>query len=92
MNNLVKVAFAAKSLEVTPKTIYNWIEKGLLTMPESGYVDRDEVYKVYEEQILKRSDLSKRLALHGIGRDQRGRFISLGKPRLWNPELPKDPN
>ncbi len=94
MNNrpLVKIAFAARALEVTPKTIYNWIEQGLLEMPEKGYVDKNEVYKVYEEQIAKRSELSKRLALNGIGRDRRGRFIPLGGTRFTMPELPKDPN
>lgn len=89
---LVKISFAARALEVTPKTIYNWIEQGLLEMPEKGFVDKEAVYKVYEEQIAKRSELSRKLALNGIGRDERGRFITLGRPKLWRAELPKDPN
>jgi predicted site-specific integrase-resolvase len=94
MNNrpLVKIAFAARALEVTPKTIYNWIEQGLLEMPEKGYVDKNEVYKVYEEQIAKRSELSKRLAINGIGRDRQGRFIPLGEIKHNIARLPKDPN
>jgi predicted site-specific integrase-resolvase len=80
-NALIKIELAAKWLEVSPKTIYNWIEEGLLEMPEKGKVRRGEVYGVHQQQIMKRSSISKMLSL-GIGRDEKGRFIN----------LPKDPN
>jgi hypothetical protein len=79
-SNLIKIALAAKWLEVTPKTIYNWIEDGLLSMPEKGKVRRDEVELVHKQQIMARSNAARMVAL-GIGRDSMGRFI----------DLPKDP-
>jgi transposase len=79
-DGLIKIELAAKWLEITPKTIYNWIEEGLLEMPEKGKVRRGDVSKVHEQKILKRSDRGKLLSL-GITRDRQGRFI----------KLPKDP-
>jgi transposase len=84
INGLVKINLAAKWLEITPKTIYNWIEDGLLEMPEKGKVRRSEVERVHRQQILSRSIAARMKAL-GIGRDNRGRFIDLRK------DLPKDP-
>lgn len=80
MNHLIKIELAAKWLEVTPKTIYNWIEDGLLSMPEKGKVRRDEVEQVHNQQVMARSNAARMRAL-GIGRDAIGRFI----------DLPKDP-
>lgn len=78
INGLVKINLAAKWLEVTPKTIYNWIEDGLLEMPEKGKVRRGDVELVHKQQIMNRSYKS-RLAAAGIGRDDKGRFINLPK-------------
>jgi hypothetical protein len=80
LNSLIKISLAAKWLEVTQKTIYNWIEDGLLEMPEKGKVRRGDVETVHKKQIMLRSSISKMKAL-GIGRDEKGRFI----------DLPKDP-
>lgn len=77
---LIKIELAAKWLEVTPKTIYNWIEEGALEMPEKGMVRRGDVSKVHEQKILKRSDRAKLFSL-GFTRDDKGRFL----------KLPKDP-
>lgn len=80
-NKLIKISLAAKWLDVSEKTIYNWIEADLLSMPEKGKVRRGEVEKVHKEQVMKRSTISRMNSL-GIGRDEKGRFI----------DLPKDPN
>jgi DNA-binding transcriptional MerR regulator len=80
-NKLIKIGLAAKWLDVTQKTIYNWIENGLLEMPEKGKVRRGDVEEVHKNQIMRRSSIS-RLSALGIGRDEKGRFI----------DLPKDPN
>jgi hypothetical protein len=80
LNSLIKISLAAKWLEVAQKTIYNWIEDGLLEMPEKGKVRRGDVETVHKKQIMLRSSISKMKAL-GIGRDEKGRFI----------DLPKDP-
>lgn len=77
-NGLIKIEIAAKWLEVTPKTIYNWIEDGLLEMPEKGKVRRADVERVHKQQIMVRSANAKLRAL-GIGRDEKGRFIDLRK-------------
>jgi len=77
-NSLIKIELAAKWLEVTPKTIYNWIEEGALEMPEKGMVRRGDVEKVHKDKILKRSDRARLLAF-GIIRDKNGRFIKLEK-------------
>ena len=78
LNSLIKISLAAKWLEVTQKTIYNWIEDGLLEMPEKGKVRRGDVETVHKKQIMLRSNISKMKAL-GIGRDEKGRFIYLPK-------------
>lgn len=78
---LIKISLAAKWLDVSEKTIYNWVEAGLLSMPEKGKVRRGEVEKVHKEQVMKRSTISRMNSL-GIGRDEKGRFI----------DSPKDPN
>lgn len=77
-NGLIKIDLAAKWLEVTPKTIYNWIESGLLEMPEKGKVRRADVERVHQQQVMLRSANSRMKAL-GIGRDEKGRFIYLPK-------------
>jgi len=78
MSKPIKISLAAKWLEVTPKTIYNWIEAGLLSMPEKGKVRRDEVEKVHKQVIMARANNARMIAL-GIGRDEVGRFINLPK-------------
>jgi len=80
-NKLIKIGLAAKWLDVSQKTIYNWIESGLLEMPEKGKVRRGDVETVHKKQIMLRSTIAKMKVL-GIGRDSMGRFI----------DLPKDPN
>ena len=79
-NKLIKIALAAKWLDVSEKTIYNWIESGLLEMPEKGKVRRGDVETIHKKQIMSRSTMARMKAL-GIGRDEKGRFI----------DLPKDP-
>jgi transposase len=81
LNHLIKISLAAKWLEVSQKTIYNWIEDGLLEMPEKGKVRRGDIEKAHKNQIMLRSTMS-RINAAGIGRDEKGRFI----------DLPKDPN
>ncbi len=84
VNGLVKINLAAKWLEVDTKTIYNWIEDGLLEMPEKGKVRRSDVERVHRQQIMNPS-IAARMKAQGIGRDNKGRFIYLDK------DLPKDP-
>jgi hypothetical protein len=81
MTDLIKISFAARALEVTPKTIYNWINDGSLSMPVDGYVSRTEVFLVYKEKIAKRQETSKWMLLNRVTRDKNGRFV----------ELPPDP-
>ena len=69
-NGLIKIELAAKWLEVSPKTIHNWIEDGLLEMPEKGKVRRADVERVHSEKIMKRSS---------IDRDKNGRFVIFPK-------------
>ena len=66
-NGLIKIEIAAKWLEVTPKTIYNWIEDGLLEMPEKGKVRRADVERVHKQQIMVRLANAKIRALGSIG-------------------------
>jgi hypothetical protein len=77
---LIKISLAARWFDVPQKTIYNWIETGLLSMPEPGKVRRGEAEAVYKNQILKQA-VTARMSILGIGRDEKGRFI----------DLPKDP-
>lgn len=81
MSKPIKISLAAKWLDVSQKTIYNWIENGLLEMPEKGKVRRGDVEIVHKKQIMLRSTIAKMKVL-GVGRDSMGRFI----------DLPKDPN
>lgn len=71
-----KISLVAKDLGVTVKTIYNWIEAGKLFMPQPGYVDKNEAFKVWANQQSLRSINSYFMAVQGIKRDNNGRFQS----------------
>lgn len=76
---LVKISIVAKQLGVSPKTIYNWISDGRFTTVVAGYVPKDEAYEIWEHMRTRKNSFQSLLALHGVGRDSKGRFISLDK-------------
>lgn len=69
----VKIPLMAEELEVSVKTIYNWLSVGKLFMPRPGYVSRAEAYEVWLHQKSMRSIQSYFLA-QGTIRDSFGRF------------------
>jgi len=68
-----KIPLMAKELEVSTKTIYNWISVGKLFMPRPGYVSRAEAYEVWLHQKSLRSFQSYFMS-KGTIRDAFGRF------------------
>jgi hypothetical protein len=72
---LMKISLVAEELNVTTKTIYNWITDGKLTVTQAGYVDRFEAHKVWHEQQSLRSVISF-FQVQGTKRDANGRFTT----------------
>ncbi len=76
LNDLVKIGLMAEELGVTPKTIYNWIERGKLVMHRPGFVSQLESYEVWLQQRSYKSIYASEMARYGITRDANGRFIT----------------
>lgn len=68
-----KIPLVAKELDVSVKTIYNWISAGKLFMPRPGYVSQLEAYEVWLHQKSMRSFQSYFMS-QGIIRDSYGRW------------------
>ena len=80
----MKISLAAKYLEVTPKTIYNWIEDGTLEKTRPGYVLKSDLEKAKLIKSEERVNTSRRIALSQVKRDRSGRFIPSAKKMKWN--------
>lgn len=76
---LVKISLMAAELDVSVKTVYNWITSDKLKMARPGYVNRTEAYEVWVEQKSVRRSLSYFMSVQGTKRDTNGRFKSRGK-------------
>jgi hypothetical protein len=74
MTDWCKISLIAKDLEVTDKTIYNWIADGKLKMMRPGFVSQLDAYEVWLQQKAARSIFSQEMARKGIIRDSIGRF------------------
>jgi hypothetical protein len=75
-DDLVKIGPLAEELGVTPKTIYNWVQKGRLQLKKPGFVSRTEAWGVYDFLLEKRIEISYFTSTYGIKRDAYGRFVS----------------
>lgn len=64
----IKISLAAKYLEVTPKTIYNWIEDGTLKKTRPGYVLKSDLEKAKIIKSEERVNTSRRIALSQVKR------------------------
>ena len=75
MSDLVKISVMAEEMEVSYKTIYNWISNGDLAMPIAGYVSRHDTYES-QRAVDLRTKIQRLEASEGIKRDSKGRWIS----------------
>jgi hypothetical protein len=80
-SDLVKIILMADELDVSVKTIYNWISSKKLTMVRPGYVNRMDAYEVWLEQKSIRKTLSQFMSAQGTKRDANGRFKSRSEER-----------
>jgi IS30 family transposase len=69
----IKIALAAKQIDVSTKTIYNWIEHGYLETAGSGYVRLADVIRAQALAEKAKSE-SARTTIKTIFRDRDGRF------------------
>lgn len=72
----VKISLMAKELDVSTKTIYNWISVGKLFMPRPGYVSQVEAYEVWLQQKQLRTIQSYFLS-KDMTRNSFGKFSKL---------------
>jgi predicted site-specific integrase-resolvase len=73
MDKMIKIKLAAEQIGVAEKTVYNWIESGILRLAHPGYVfvaDLDGVVEKAKEEQKRKS----KLRSVSFTRDQRGRF------------------
>jgi transposase len=75
-NDWIKISAMAKELNLSHKTIYNWINQQLLFTPKPGYVSRAEAYATSLRMKVLRQTQSKALMSAGVSRDPNGRFTS----------------
>jgi IS30 family transposase len=69
----LKIAIAAKQLDVTVKTIYNWIEHEYLETVSPGYVRLADAIRAQERAEKAKSE-SARANIKTMFRDRDGRF------------------
>jgi DNA-directed RNA polymerase specialized sigma54-like protein len=69
----IKIAIAAKHLDVSVKTIYNWIENEYLQTISPGYVRLADVIRAQGLAEKAKSE-SARATIKTIFRDRNGRF------------------
>ena len=69
----LKIAIAAKQLDVSTKTIYNWIEHGYLETVSPGYVRLGDVIRAQKWAEKAKSETA-RTTTKSILRDRNGRF------------------
>jgi transposase len=72
----LKIAIAAKQIDVSVKTIYNWIENGYLETSSPGYVRLGDVIRAQKWAEKAKSE-SARATIKTIFRDKDGRFTIL---------------
>lgn len=72
----IKIALAAEKLEVTPKTIYNWLASELLSTTHPGYVLLSEATKAKEVADHQKTVFTQK-RVRNITRDSMGRFTLL---------------
>jgi IS30 family transposase len=70
---ILKIAIAAKQIDVTVKTIYNWVENGYLETVSPGYVRLGDVIRAQKWAEKAKSE-SARATIKTIFRDRNGRF------------------
>ena len=70
---ILKIAIAAKQLDVTVKTIYNWIENEYLQTTSPGYVRLGDVIRAQKRAEKAKSETA-RATIKTIFRDDNGRF------------------
>lgn len=56
---MVKIALAARAIDVSYKTLYNWIEDGTLKLAHPGYVRMSEVHRAKIRKMNERSEWGK---------------------------------
>jgi hypothetical protein len=57
-----------------------WIEYGYLVELKEGFVGRQDVFQVWEKLVLNAKSRTMWMALNGITRDHKGRFIQSVDP------------
>ena len=53
---MIKIPLAAKALDVSCKTLYNWIEDGTLKLAHPGYVHMSEVRRARIKKMNEKSE------------------------------------
>jgi len=56
---MMKIPLAAKALDVSHKTLYNWIEDGTLRLAHPGYVHLSEARRAQIKKMNDRSEWGK---------------------------------
>ena len=56
---MIKITLAAKAIDVSYKTLYNWIEDGTLKLAHPGYVRMSEVHRAKIQKMNERSEFFK---------------------------------
>lgn len=72
---MIKIRLAAKALEVSYKTLYNWIEDGTLRLAHPGYVLMSEARRAKIRKMNDRTEWGK--VRSGMFFRNEGRFMLL---------------
>lgn len=75
MNNPIRIEVAASILGITEKEIRMWVEYGYLVELKDGYVGRKDVFEMWEKVVLRAKSYTMWMALNGVTRDHKGRFV-----------------
>jgi hypothetical protein len=80
---MIKIALAAKTLDMSYKTLYNWIEDGTLKLAHPGYVRMSDVHRARIKKMNERSEW---------GRVRSGMFFrDSGRFKLLRGDLKDEP-
>lgn len=71
---MIKIHLAAKELDLSYKTLYNWIEDGTLKLAHPGFVHLSEVNRAIVKKQNIKSEQSKSTLMQKFTRDEKGRF------------------
>jgi hypothetical protein len=80
MNRPLRIEVAASILGIKEKELRMWIEYGYLVELKEGFVGRQDVFQVWEKLVLSAKSRTMWMALNGITRDHKGRFIQSVDP------------